>query len=377
MRHGGDRTSAGGGRGRASRPVGLIANPASGRDIRRLVAEGATVTANEKVSVLRRVLAGLAAAGVDRVISMTDRSGISGRLEAMAGRAAAAGWPHLEFVERALDGGPGDTTAATEAMVAAGVGAIVVLGGDGTNRLVAAACADIPLLPISTGTNNAFPRPVEPTVAGLAAGLVATGRWATAKAATRAKVLELRVGDQTELAVVDVAVGRGSRIGTGAVWDPTDVSELFLCFAEPGNIGLSSIGAHLEPVGRNEPVGLHLTLRPSAGPPTESALLVPVGPGLVDEIGVANHCRMRPGAEVPIGATAGLVAIDGERMVPFGPADRPTVTLRLDGPLVIDAAATLDGAARAGLLRRPRSRHDLPPETGPSEREREVDPCQS
>ena len=51
---------------------------------------------------------------------------------------------------------------------------IIVLGGDGTHRLVAHACEEIPLVCISTGTNNVFPRFLESTVAGMAAGALAT-----------------------------------------------------------------------------------------------------------------------------------------------------------------------------------------------------------
>jgi len=362
------------------RPVGLVANPASGRDIRRLVAEGATVTTNDKVSILRRVLAGLGATGVERVISMTDLSGISGALEAMAGRPTAARWPKLEFVERPLERGPGDTTAAVEEMVAAGVAAIVVLGGDGTNRLVAASCGDTPVLPISTGTNNAFPRAAEPTTAGLAAGLVATGRLDANDVATRAKLLALAVGRRTEVAVVDVAVGPGSRIGAGAIWDPDAVHELFLCFAEPGAIGLSSIGAQLEPVGRADPFGLHLSLGPIAPRPCRGAtLLVPIGPGLVEPVAVADHRRLQPGRPVPVGAVQGLLALDGERMIRFGPGDRPTVTLRLDGPLVIDTTAAIDRAARAGLFRlaHPATTGREPTGHRPETSESETERCQN
>ena len=53
--------------------------------------------------------------------------------------------------------------------------AIVVLGGDGTHRVVAEARGDVPLCALSTGTNNVFPELREATVAGLATGLVATG----------------------------------------------------------------------------------------------------------------------------------------------------------------------------------------------------------
>jgi Uncharacterized conserved protein len=56
--------------------VGIIANPASGKDIRRLVAHGSVFDNEEKVSIVRRVLLGLEAVGVQRVWIMPDRFGI-------------------------------------------------------------------------------------------------------------------------------------------------------------------------------------------------------------------------------------------------------------------------------------------------------------
>src|SRR5262245_66684016 len=56
--------------------VGIIANPASGKDIRRLVAHGSVFDNDEKASIVRRVLLGLEAVGVERVWIMPDRFGI-------------------------------------------------------------------------------------------------------------------------------------------------------------------------------------------------------------------------------------------------------------------------------------------------------------
>ena len=52
--------------------VGIIANPAAGKDIRRIVAQGRFVPNHEKVNILKRVLAGLDAVGVERVLFMPD-----------------------------------------------------------------------------------------------------------------------------------------------------------------------------------------------------------------------------------------------------------------------------------------------------------------
>ena len=64
--------------------VGIIANPASGKDIRRLVAHGSTFDNNEKINIVRRVLLGLAAAGVGEVVYLPDTYGIVERAAATA-----------------------------------------------------------------------------------------------------------------------------------------------------------------------------------------------------------------------------------------------------------------------------------------------------
>ena len=62
--------------------VGIIANPASGKDIRRLVAHGSTFDNNEKINIVRRVLLGLDAAGVSEVAYLPDTYGIVERAAA-------------------------------------------------------------------------------------------------------------------------------------------------------------------------------------------------------------------------------------------------------------------------------------------------------
>lgn len=331
--------------------VGIIANPASARDIRRIVAHGGAVTTHDKLNRLQRVLAGLSAAGVDRVLSMADRSGIMAGLLRLADRPSARSWPELTFVDQPITHTAADTRTATAAMVEAGVGAIVVLGGDGTNRIVAGESDDVPLVPISTGTNNAFPLPVEPTVAGLAAGLVAGHDGCRRAATVRVKKLVVQTSDRTEDALVDVAISDADGVGTGAVWDTTSIRELFLSFAEPAAIGLSAIGGHLRPVGRSEPAGLAIAL----GWPAVATVHPPIGPGLVERVDVRSISALSPDSPVEVRSTSGVVAVDGERLFRFGPHDRPTVTLRTDGPLVVDVPAALAHAATHGLLasRRP------------------------
>ncbi|HLM88419.1 MAG TPA: NAD(+)/NADH kinase [Streptosporangiaceae bacterium] len=337
--------------------VGVVANPLSGRDIRRLVTQASVFPTAEKANMIQRMLTAFGAVGVQRVLLSTDLGGISAAVYRAIQRHRPqkpqnrqdARWPEVDF----LDGQPirqtaQDTVGAVGRMVTAGARVIVCLGGDGTARVAASAAGDVPLLALSTGTNNVFPAVREATIAGLAAGLVATGAMPPGGATTRAKLLEVRVGDRTETALVDVAVSTQRHVGARAVWDPATVTQLFCAFAEPDAIGLSSVLGQLHPVTRHEPHGV--TARLAAGAPRQ--VLAPIAPGLVVLVGVREIEPMHPGSVHAVDARAGVIAVDGERELTFGPGERPAVRLRADGPRCVDVSAVLAASARLGLLRR-------------------------
>jgi predicted polyphosphate/ATP-dependent NAD kinase len=329
--------------------VGVVANPLSGRDIRRLVTQASVFPTAEKASMIQRMLTAFQAVGVDRVLLSTDLGGISAAVLRTIGQRRSQGirLPEVEF----LDGQPirqtaRDTVDSVRRMVAAGARVVVCLGGDGTARVAATAIGDAAMLPLSTGTNNVFPVVREATIAGLAAGLVATGAVPEQSATTRAKLLEASAGGRAETALVDVAVSTERHVGARAVWDPATLTHLFCAFAEPDAIGLSSILGQLAPVSRREPRGV--LARIAAGAPRR--VLAPIAPGLVAPVGVTHVEQMLPGAAYPIEASAGVIAVDGERELEFGPGDQPTVTLRTDGPRCVDVPAVLAASARLGLL---------------------------
>ncbi len=331
--------------------VGVIANPASGRDIRRLVS-GASVFDNaEKGSMVYRLMAGLGAVGVGRVLMMPAASGVSESLRRhLRGHASEhRPLPELETLPMTVRHSARDTVEAVGAMLERDVAAIVVLGGDGTNRVVARHCAEIPLCTLSTGTNNAFPRMREATVAGMATGLVVTGKIGD-EALRREKILRVGLnGDPDhDCALVDVAVCAERFVGARAVWRAADVSELFVASASPDAVGFSAVAGLLDPVPRTAGYGLHvwLTSAEDAKPP----LTVPLAPGLVVPVGIAGHRRIEPGEEIPIEPRPGSLALDGEREIEIGPGDRPTVRLETGGPLTVDVEEAMRTAARRGLL---------------------------
>ncbi|HEY3240939.1 MAG TPA: NAD(+)/NADH kinase [Acidimicrobiia bacterium] len=330
--------------------AGIVTNSASGRDIRRLVTRASVFPNAEKSAMVQRTLAALGAVGVERVLVMTDLGGIAaGVLRArQRGTLETAGWPEVEFLDLPLTETASDTTAAVTAMVERGVGAIVVLGGDGTNRVVAGACEDVPIVSLSTGTNNVFPELREATVAGLAAGLVATGRVAAEAVCRRNKMLVVDDGGRRELALVDVCATTHAAVAARALWEADSLRALFVSFAEPDAIGLSAIAGLVHPVGRDEPWGLALDLAPAAG--ARLRVHAPIAPGLVVEVGVDRATPMAPGERWPLPAGTGVIALDGEREIETNGSE-PTVRLELGGPRTIDVRRTLRLAAEDGLLR--------------------------
>lgn len=332
--------------------VGVVANPASGRDIRRLVS-GASVFDNaEKGSMILRLLGGLGAAGVDRALVMPAGDGVVEallrHLRGRTGTLAEQPLPQVELLDMTPRGDAADTAQAVIAMVRGGAGAIAVLGGDGTHRIAAKHCRDVPLCALSTGTNNTFPEMREATVAGLAAGLVATGRVDFPGALRREKLLRVAAGnDRIDCALVDVALVAHRWIGARAVWRREDVAEAFVTFGDPCAVGLSGVAGQLDPIPRCAPWGLHVRF----APPERAVTLVTAAfaPGLVTTLGVDEVSRLRPAEVVETSMPGGCVALDGEREIELSDGDRVTVTLG-EGPLVIDVDAVMAHAAAHHLL---------------------------
>lgn len=327
--------------------VGIIANPASGTDIRRLVALGTVFGTQEKINIVQRILVGLDAAGVDRFFIMPDAFRI--------GSAAVEKLPtHLaKLAERAtildakVENTAEDSLRGAERMRDLGVGCLVVLGGDGTNRIVAKGCGDLAVLPVSTGTNNAIPYLVEGTVAGLAAGFVARHPEQLPDAGYRAKRLEIQVdGADEDLALVDVAVVDGTALGSRAVWNASLVRQVILTLALPSSTGFSSLGGFLHPVARDEPRGLELSL----GQPKVGRVTAPLAPGIVTGFAVEALRELAIGDSVLVEGEESILALDGEREIALRKGQAARITLRDDGPWFVDVHKALAQAATQGAF---------------------------
>jgi predicted polyphosphate/ATP-dependent NAD kinase len=330
----------------------------SARDIRRVLVNAGSLQLAERVSIVLRLLTTLKSLGVGRVLVMPDQTGIRALLQRHLRREPAEGGslPVVEFLHMAVSSTVEDTFEAARRMRAAGVRALIVLGGDGTHRAVVRECADIPIAGLSTGTNNAFPELREPTLVAMAVALHATGRIGADEALAWNKVLEVAVGERRDIALVDAVISTERCIGARALWKTEQLSAAYLTFADPTCIGLSAIGGLLQPVDRRTPNGLAVTLARD-GAAAKLRLRAPIAPGLLAEVAVAHWEPMPAGQAFEPGHAGGIVALDGERELPFESGERVRLTLRANAFPTVDVSRCLHLAAQRGLLHCSPSNH--------------------
>jgi hypothetical protein len=330
--------------GRAGQPVGIVVNPVSGRDVRRLAARAGTSTPEDKRNQIQRLIVGAAAAGANRVVLARDPFRIADAAVEVLGVEI-----EIELVDLEASCHPRDTPAAVRAMRARGCGAVIVLGGDGTNRQVAKTWPDAALIPVSTGTNNVFPAMVEATTAGAAAGLVASGRIPLERVSRRAKVVAVEIdGEADDLALVDAVLLVDDSTGNRLPYDPACIRRIVLARAEPGAVGISPIGGLLHPTADGDERGVEVecgALASGAAP-----LRVPISPGLYSDVAVTRSRELPLGERVEVRGP-GLLAFDGDRERVLEAGQSAWLRVERTGPRVVDVDLTLRSAAANGSFR--------------------------
>ncbi|XOV89384.1 MAG: NAD(+)/NADH kinase [Pseudomonadota bacterium] len=321
--------------------LGIIVNPMSGRDVRRVAARASTSTHENKQQQVTRLVLGAFANGVDEIFLVNEPFRISAR--------AIENLPQFHQVtmlDIPLTHTASDSIAAARAMWERGCRTFIVLGGDGTNRVVADALPGARLLPLSTGTNNVFPFMVEASVAGAAAGIVASGRVDVATVCPPCKRVHVRVNNLTETALVDAVLLQDDIRGSLLPFAPDKITHLFLARAEPASIGMSPIGGYILPCHDNDNFGLLI----ETGIPARYQVTAPVSAGLYGDI-LIKSIRQVPLDETVVFDGTGILGFDGDRLL-TADQDRIEVTFRRDGPAIINPAGVMEAAVAAGAFTR-------------------------
>lgn len=323
--------------------IGIIANPSSGKDIRRIVSYGGMTTNNEKINILRRIILGIVhAGGVDTIYYMPDY--IKLVEEALAGmfdnenELIKESGIRIQPLQMDMLGLEEDSIRAAALLRDLGVGCVIVLGGDGTSRAVAKEIQKVPMISISTGTNNVFPLNIEGTIAGWAAGTVASGRIDCRPAIRPCKRLEIlnEDGSLRDIALIDAVILEEQHLGSRAMWDTKEFDQIFLTCCAPEYIGISSIGGQLVTIEKTDPEGL--TLNIGSG----TKVCAPIAPGIFRPVEIAECARMEIGKTYPVRKTPCVIAVDGERSISVAPGTKVSIRLTMEGPLIVDTKRVLE-----------------------------------
>lgn len=220
--------------------IGIIANPSSGSDIRRLISFATAYDNSEKLNIVKRIILGAQAMGIDEIHIMQDSYHMGRKaIDSLKRRGMLT--CSCKLLDNPILGDMRDTLRATETLEELKVGAIVVLGGDGTSRAVAKAVKNIPILPISTGTNNVYPKMIEGTVAGMAAAITAISEDISGFLVKDKRIEIIEDGEIIDIALIDAVISSDKSQGAKAISDYSKMSHIYVTRAHPANIGFSSI----------------------------------------------------------------------------------------------------------------------------------------
>ncbi|MDA0789963.1 MAG: NAD(+)/NADH kinase [Proteobacteria bacterium] len=321
--------------------LGIIVNPMSGRDVRRVAARAGTSAHMEKQNIVTRLVLGALDQGVSMIHLANEPFRISSRaVETLPERG------RINMVDVPISHTDRDTEAVATAMWDAGCRIFIVLGGDGTSRIVSRTLRDATLLPVSTGTNNVFPYQIDATTAGLAAGLIATGKLNPADICVRAKQIHgTDAQGHQDIALIDAVMLAGDDIGSLLPFRAEQLRDVVLTRAEPASIGVSPIGGCLMPCHHEDDFAVSLR----CGAPAMHTVRVPLSPGLHESVDIVDFSRIALGQKLTL-TGPGVLAFDGDRIKSVAKGEPVSLQVRRDGPWVIDGLKTLNIAAAEGLM---------------------------
>ncbi|MCR4751204.1 MAG: NAD(+)/NADH kinase [Eubacterium sp.] len=332
--------------------MGLIAiavNPASGRDIRRLVSKATVYSNKDKLNTVERIILTACQLGEHHFVLMPEPTRIGLQLARNLedglhlipqGTISTAAYTISESLK--------DTAKFAAYAESQGASCLIVLGGDGTSRAAAKSDFSIPMIALSTGTNNVFPETAEGTRVGMAAAAIDDGAVDLSTCTYRSKRIEVyKNGIFTDIALVDAVFSRVVYSGSKAIWERNDIERVVVSRCHPSSIGFSSLLGSVCQISPVDDGGAAADCT-DGEPNVRTALAA----GVITPFRLENVQSVR--MDTPISWKmdhAGMIALDGEREVRFDPGDDITIRITRNGPLRVVLDAVLSSAQEHGFFR--------------------------
>ena len=334
--------------------IGIIANPASGKDIRRLVSHATVIDNNEKINIVERIVLGAQALGIKKVYVMPDSYNMGYRVEdklKSCGELKCA----ITVIDMLKFDSMEDTVNAAEYMENNDeIKCIVTLGGDGTNRAAAKKVKETPIITISTGTNNVYPVMLEGTIVGMAAAAVASGKFNLSDFSIKDKRIEIYKDDKlTDIALIDAVISKDVFIGSKAIWNMDTIEKIFVTRAHPASIGFSSLVGCRMIIAPEDGFGACVDLNSNGeNGKNGEKIIAPIAAGVVEPISVSEPVILSLNDEYKyITKSRGTIALDGEREIEFAKDQEFIFKIRRTGPYHVDVIKALETAQLNGFFK--------------------------
>ncbi len=329
--------------------IGIICNPQSGKDIRRLLTAATTIDDIEKLNILERIVLTIMAVRKQKIYIMPDRLGYG---KMLIKKSHLSDYPQdlsmLEVYEMGMTETQSDTEFFAAEMERLGANALIIMGGDGTNRAAARGSRKVPTISLSTGTNNVYPQMLEGTVAGMAAVAVSSDMIPPNKYTYASKCIEISKNEKPiDIALIDLVFCRNPFVGSRAIWDYKEIDSIVVTQCSISSIGFSALIGSVMNVTREEPWGAMAEFTDE-----KPNTLAPMGAGSIQEIHIKNEKKIE--LYMPITKVMdyqGTLALDGEREIFFKQGDKITCEITMEGPRRVDIFAAVEYARQQGLFR--------------------------
>lgn len=327
--------------------IGIIANPASGKDIRRLVSHATVIDNNEKVNIVERIVLGAQALGVEKVFIMPDSYNMGYRVEDKLNSCNELKC-EINVINMMRFDGMEDTVKAADYMENNDeIKCIVTLGGDGTNRAVAKSVKNTPIITISTGTNNVYPIMLEGTIAGMAAAAAASERFDENKFIAKDKRIEIYRDEKLiDIALIDAVISKDVFIGSKAIWDMDTIEKIIVTRGHPASIGFSTLVGCKKIIYPEDDFGACVDINLNT-----DIIKAPIAAGVVEAISVGEPLILGLNDDYELAAeNRGTIALDGEREIEFSAGQKFVFRIRRTGPYHVDVIKALETAQLNGFF---------------------------
>ncbi|APC78500.1 ATP-NAD kinase family protein [Clostridium botulinum] len=326
--------------------IGIIANPASGKDIRRLVSHATTIDNNEKVNIVERIVLSAEAFGVKDILIMPDTFQIGYKVLDNLNTLGELS-TNLQIMNMKVRGSIDDTINAAKLMEEYGVDCLVVLGGDGTSRAVAKSINKTPIISISTGTNNVYPEMLEGTVVGMAAAFVASQKFGLNNIYHRDKRIEIfKDGALVDIALVDSVISKNLFVGAKAIWDVEDMEKIIVTRAHPGTIDFSSLVGCRKIIEIEDDFGAVIDLTEN-----KYKIIAPIAAGTIEKVHMGDTKIINLNEEYKFTSKEkGVIALDGEREISFKKGETFIFKITRKGPIRVNIKSALELAQAQGFF---------------------------